>query len=242
MLAEFIQLPKEGETVGPYVLRQILSTSILGCFYQATHKLKHESVLVHIVPEALMRADARFQQAYMESVQRQKRMASSPAMAAQEIQRISGNLVIQYPEGNYKSMNEVVLKRKEPLPEERVRELLRGIADGLTEAGKLNLGHYFMSPDFLFLNENGELRIAGIGLFQSIQYESFERFVSGAVIPISGDKKKSFSALEILSPEIRNFKARDLRSDFYCIGMCAYFMLTGSKPERRWATPTKARK
>ncbi|MEX0327044.1 MAG: SUMF1/EgtB/PvdO family nonheme iron enzyme [Puniceicoccaceae bacterium] len=242
MLAEFIQLPKEGETVGPYVLRQTLSTSILGCFYQATNKLKHENVLLHIVPEALMRADSRFQQSYMESIQRQKRMASSTAMAAQEVQRVSGNLVIQYPEGNYKSMNDVILKRSEPLPEERVRELLRGIAEGLTEAGKLNLGHYFMSPDFLFLNENGELRIAGIGLFQSIQYESFERFVSGAVIPISGDKKKSFSALEILSPEIRNFKARDLRSDFYCIGMCAYFMLTGSKPERRWATPTKARK
>jgi serine/threonine protein kinase len=242
MLAEFIQLPKEGETVGPYVLRQMLSTSILGGFYQATHKLKHENVLIHILPEALMRADSRFQQLYMETVQRQKQLAYGPAMAAQEVQRISGNLVIQYPEGNYKSLNSIVLNRKEPLPEDRVRDLLKSIAQSLSDAGKLNMGHYFLFPHLLFLNEDGDLRIAGIGLFESVQYESFERFVSGAVIPISGDKRKSFSALEILSPEIRNFKARDQRSDFYCLGMCAYFLLTGTKPERRWATPTKARK
>jgi formylglycine-generating enzyme required for sulfatase activity len=48
-------------------------------------------------------------------------------------------------------------------------------------------------------------------------------------------------AIEILSPEIRNLKIRDPRSDFYCIGMCAYFMLTGSKPERKWILPSKVR-
>ena len=68
MLAEFIQLPKEGESVGPYLLRQTLSSSILGSFFLATHKLKHENVLLHILPEALLRADARFEQRYRDSI------------------------------------------------------------------------------------------------------------------------------------------------------------------------------
>ncbi len=241
MLAEFIQLPKEGDTIGPYLLREVLSSSILGTFYQAIHKLKHENVLLHILPEALLRADSRFQQRYKETIEKQKQLPNGPAMGAVELHRISGNLVVQYPVGNYRSLNSLVLKRKEPFPEERVQELLRAIAKGLVDSRKLDQGHYFMTPDFLFLDEDGEVKIAGMGLFQSIQYECFERFVSGAVIPVNIDKKRSFTALEILSPEIRNFKSRDIRSDFYCIGMCAYFLLTGEKPERRWASPTKAR-
>lgn len=241
MLAEFIQLPKEGETVGPYLLRKTLSTSILGTFFIATHKGIHEDVLIHIIPEALLRADSRFQARYRENIERQKRLPPGPALAAVDCNRIAGNLVVQYEGGNYRSLNDVVLRRKEPLPAEAVRRMLHSIAKGLSDALKLEQGHYFMTPDFLFLDQDGEIRIAGIGLFQSIHYEYFERFVSGAVIPIQIDKSKRFNAIEILSPEIRNFKSRDQRSDFYCIGMCAYFMLTGYKPERRWTLPSKVR-
>ena len=100
MLAEFIQLPKEGETVGPYLLRQVLSTSILGAFYQATHRLKHENLLIHIIPEALLRADSRFQQRYQQAIAKQTALTRGPAMGAVEMERIGGNLVVQYPVGN----------------------------------------------------------------------------------------------------------------------------------------------
>ena len=241
MLAEFIQLPKDGDTVGPYKIGTVLSSSILGSFYQATHRIRQESVLVHVIPEALLKADARFIQRYKEAIEAQKKMPRCQAMAVVEMHHIDGNLVVQYPAGNYTCMNTVVQERSEPLPEEQVRDFLINLAKGLSEAAKIGQGHFFMTPDFLFLNEENELRIAGVGVFQSITYECFERFVSGAVIPILGDRNFRYNALEIMSPEIRNFKVRDPRSDFYCIGMCAYFMLTGAKPVRRWATPTKAR-
>ncbi len=242
MLAEFTKMPKEGDTIGHYIIQKMLSTSILGSFFQATSTQINKDVLVHIIPEALMRADSRFIKRYKQVIEEQKQMSGGAAMSAVELHRIGGNLLVQYPVGNYKSLSEIVLKRGEPYSEEQVQDLLSKIAKGLMLARKIEQGHYFLTPDFLFLDEHGELRIAGIGLFQSIQYECFERFVSGAVIPVAFDKSKNFTALEILSPEIRNFKARDLRSDFYCIGMCAYFLLTGEKPTRRWAAPTEARK
>ena len=242
MLAEFIEMPKEGETVGHYIIQKMLSSSILGTFFQATSTQINKGVLIHIIPEALLRADSRFIKRYKEVIERQKQMSASAAMSAIELHRVGGNLLVQYPPGNYKSLNDSVLKRSQPYPEDYVQDLLSKIAKSLILAKKVEQGHYFLTPDFLFLDENGELKIAGVGLFQSIQYECFERFVSGAVVPVSFDKSKNFTALEILSPEIRNFKARDLRSDFYCIGMCAFFLLTGEKPTRRWAVPTKARK
>ena len=242
MLAEFIQIPKEGETIGPYLLRKHLSSSILGSFFSATHKGMHEDVLIHIIPEALLRADSRFEGRYAEVVERQKRLSDPVVLSASGLTRIAGNLIVQYPGGNYRSMNDVVLKRREPMPAETVQVILSSIAKGLDEAAKLGQMHLFLTPDFLFLNEDGEVRVAGVGLFQSISYSSFERFVSGAVIPIQIDRSKTFEAIEILSPEIRNFKKRDQRSDFYAIGMCSYFMLTGSKPVSKWQLPTKVRK
>jgi serine/threonine protein kinase len=241
MLAEFIHLPKEGDTIGPYLIRKSLSASILGGFFLATHRGQHEDCLIHLIPEALVRADSRFQARYQEIIDRQKRLPSGPALAAVELTQASGSLIVRYEGSSYRSLSSVIAGRKEPLPEETLRHYLKSIAVGLSDAAKLEQGHFFLTPDFLFLNEEGEVRIAGIGLFQSIQYESFERFVSGAVSPVAIEKDKSFTAIEILSPEIRNFKKRDQRSDFYCIGMCAYFMLTGFKPERKWSLPSKVR-
>lgn len=242
MLAEFIQIPKEGETIGPYLLRKHLSSSIIGSFFSATHKGLHESVLIHIIPEALLRADSRFHARYEEVIERQKRLSDPAALAATAVNRIAGNLVVQYPGGNYRSMNDVILKRRDPMPVDTVQTILQAIGNALEDAAKIEQMHLFLTPDFLFLNEDGEVRVAGIGLFQSISYPSFERFVSGAVIPIQVDKANTFEAIEILSPEIRNFKKRDQRSDFYCIGMCAYFMLTRTKPVRKWLLPSKVRK
>jgi len=242
MLAEFINLPKEGDKVGPYLIRECLSASILGGFFLALHRSQQEDVLLHIIPEALTRADAKFVGRYREVIERQKRLPEGPILAVKDMNRVSGNLIIQYEGGNYRSLTQAVVERKQPLAEDTVRHHLATLARGLSEAVKIEQGHFFLTPDFIFLDEDNEVHVAGVGLFQSIYYESFERFISGAIVPIAIDQTRTFSAIEILSPEIRNFKKRDPRGDFYCIGMCAYFMLTGSKPERRWTVPSVKRK
>ncbi len=242
MLAEYIQLPKAGDTVGPFLLRELVSAGILGNFYMATDRVTHETALLHILPEALLRVDGRFHQRYREMVERQSRLPAGTVLVPRNLFRHAGNLVVQYPEGNYRSLGQVVSEAAGTVPEQQVREWLAALGKGLAEAVKLDQGHYFLTPDFLFLGADGRMRVAGVGLFQSIQYEAFERFVSGAVIPIVADQHKGFSVLETLSPEIRNFKTPDPRSDFYGLGMCAYFMLTGRQPERRWSLPSKTRK
>lgn len=241
MAADSRTEPKEGESLGPYLLRKRLSSSILGTFFLASQGSAKETALVHVLPQSLLQHDAKFKERYTELVSRQKQWLPGAALPAQEVSQIGDRLVVRYPRGYYTSLNESLQDGAQPLPPEKVRDHLEAIANGLMEAAKTHQGHFFMSPDFLFLDDKEELRIAGIGVFQSLQYESFERIVSATVVPISADRSRRFSSLEILSPEIRNFKTRDLRSDFYCIGMCAYFMLTGRKPERRWSLPSELR-
>ena len=242
MVAEYNFLPREGDSLGPYDLIKVLSTSILGNFYLATHRAQNEQVLIHLIPESLLQADPQFYSTYQTAIEQQKQVPKGPVLAVTEMTRISGQLVVRYEGGHFQSVTEAVSQARNPLPEEQVRRFLRSMAVGLSDGAKIGQGHCFLTPDFLFIDGTGEIRIAGIGLFESIQYEAFERFVSGAIMPIKGDKDKNFSAIEILSPEIRNDKVRDPRSDFYCIGMCAYFMLIGHKPSRRWEIPSMARK
>ncbi len=242
MLAEFIKLPEEGDSVGPYTLRELLAGSILGNFYRAENRADDREVLLHIIPEALGRVDPFFYTRYRETLEKQKELEAASVLKAVETHRISGNFIVQYEgNGSFRSLNACLLEREEPLPEEDIREMLRTLGKGLEACGKINQGHFFLTPDFLFLDAAGAIRIAGAGLFESIDYGAFEQFVSAAVLPIQVDQRKSFSAIEILSPEIRNSKTRDPRSDFYCLGMCAYFMLTGEKPERKWILPSQLR-
>jgi formylglycine-generating enzyme required for sulfatase activity/serine/threonine protein kinase len=239
MLAEHIQLPEEGQRIGGYVLEQRLSISILGAFYRATRD--GNGCLVHVLSKALPRADSRFESRYREVVARQSALDKSVLLPVAEIVREDDYLLVVYPDGDYIGVEQEILSTETPVPEKLVGRWLMAIARGLREAAEIGIGHYFLTPGFLFFDGRGGIRIAGLGLFQSIQYNQFESFVSGSILPIRDKDQDTLSAIEILSPEIRNYKARDRRSDFYCIGMCAYFFITKRKPAQKWILPVDSR-
>jgi formylglycine-generating enzyme required for sulfatase activity len=241
MLAEFIQLPKPGETIGVYQLDALVSSSVLANFYTATQRLTGERCLVMVLPEALLKVDSRFRKRFEEAAAGQRKLPEeSPAMAARDVTAVGGNLVVQYAKGEFRSLTTVVGGGK-PLPLDAGTAALRRIAEGLSDAHEIGQGHCFLTPDFIFFDANGQVFIAGVGLFPAISYESFERYASGAIMPVQLDKQKTFSALEILSPEIRNYRSKDPRSELYGLGMSAYYMLIGFKPVRNWVLPSQAR-
>ncbi|NBD38499.1 MAG: SUMF1/EgtB/PvdO family nonheme iron enzyme [Verrucomicrobia bacterium] len=241
MLSEFIHLPNPGETIGSYSLDEVLSVSILGNFYQATHLGRDESCLLHILPEALLKADPRFPKRYRESLEAQKKVENGSLLRVLETTRIDGRLLVEYSAGKYRSVNGLVKDGKSLLPQNEVQRHLREVGEAMGALVRIGQRHCFLSPDFLFLDEEDRMRVAGAGLFEAIQYSAFERYISGVLVPISVKKENRFTAIEILSPEIRNYKAPNNQSDFYCLGMTGYYLLTGRKPERRWELPSKLR-
>lgn len=241
MLAEHITLPDEGDQLGGFRLGQRLSVSILGAFFSAEETTSGKSCLVHVLSRALLKADARFEGRYREASLQLSQLPPCAILPVVEIWRLDEYLVIQYPEGSYVSLEAEVLACDSEVPEAEVGAWLRTLAHSLGLAAEIGIGHYFLTPGFMFRDGAGAIRLAGLGLFQSIQYNQFESFVSGAILPILGQQSAGFPAIEILSPEIRNYKSRDRRSDFYCLGMCAYFFMTKRRPSRRWVLPVTSR-
>lgn len=240
MLAEYIKLPEEGECLGSYLLKKRLSVSILGAFYQAEDSAGGTRCLVHVLSKALVKADAKFEARYRELVNRMSDRGTS-VLVPTALVREEGYLVVVYPSGDYVSLDDFVLERSDAVSEAEIVDWLSSLGTALSDYSELGIGHYFLTPGFLFFRSQGKLQLAGLGLFQSIEYNRFESFVSGAILPIREQKEGVFSGIEILSPEIRNYKARDPRSDFYCLGLCAYFFMTKKKPARRWVLPVDLR-
>lgn len=240
MLAEYIKLPEEGERLGSYLLERRLSVSILGAFYQAENAAGGERCLVHVLSKALVKADAKFEARYREIVNRMSSRGTA-VLGPKALVREEGYLLVVYPVGDYVSLDDFILERSDDVSEAEIVDWLSTLGTALRNVSELGIGHYFLTPGFLFFDSLGKLQLAGLGLFQSIEYNRFESFVSGAILPIREQKEGVFSGIEILSPEIRNYKARDTRSDFYCLGLCAYFFMTKKKPARRWVLPVDLR-
>lgn len=241
MLAEHTTLPNEGDSLGPYRLEERLSVSILGAFFAATEAASGETVLLHVLSRALTKADSRFEGRYREAIGKIAGLPQSALLPVEDILWLDGYLVVLYPKGDYRSLEREVLNRPAEVSEQEAGEWLSRLAGALRLCAEMGIGHYFLTPGFLFLDEDRAIRVAGLGLFQSIQYNQFESFVSGAILPIRACEEEAFSAIEILSPEIRNYKSRDRRSDFYCLGMCAYFFITKRRPVRKWVLPVDSR-
>lgn len=233
MLSDYMHLPQPGDSVGPYVVEAVLSVSILGNCYRARGRHEQREFLIQVIPEALLKTDPEFAGRFRSMVERQKGLREDVFLCPESISEVNGNLLIVYPPSHYESVHDHLGKDRRGMPWERVGGSLERLVRGLMEAQEADLRHCFLSPDFLFVNEEGKLFGAGLGLFDSINYKSFEEFISGVLVPISEDRKNRFLAVEILSPEIRTSGEPVRQSDQYCLGMVAYYLLTGKKAERR---------
>lgn len=99
-------------------------------------------------------------------------------------------------------------------------EILRGIADGLSEAHRLGIIHRDLKPQNVILTPAGipkllDFGIAFVALDETSDLTGEGRFVGSP---------------KYVSPEQIQGLPLDARSDIYCFGLLSYFLLTGQDP------------
>lgn len=95
-----------------------------------------------------------------------------------------------------------------------------------------DLDHCDLSSDSIFVAEDGELQVLGLGIKSALGVDLFESIVSASVSPLeSRSDDARMSSFDVMSPEYKMGIPEDHRVDIYAVGTLGYWMLCGKKSE-----------
>jgi formylglycine-generating enzyme required for sulfatase activity len=114
-----------------------------------------------------------------------------------------------------------------------VKETTRMIALLLGAIGYAHfqgLDHRDLDTDLIYVQEDGSIRILGLGVKAAMGVDLFESIVSASVSPLVCSKSLvRLNSFEIMSPEYKSGIAEDSRVDVYAVGFIGYWLLLGRK-------------
>jgi serine/threonine-protein kinase len=111
-----------------------------------------------------------------------------------------------------------VLSRQGPVSPDRASEIARAVAEALAAAHDRGVIHRDVKPANVLITPTGWVKVLDFGIAR----------VSGGA---AADVRAGFGTAEYVSPEQAAGGAADERSDIYALGIMAYEMLTGARPE-----------
>ncbi|MSU47135.1 MAG: hypothetical protein EXS42_08450 [Lacunisphaera sp.] len=143
-------------------------------------------------------------------------------------------LVLEFVDGG--SFEDWFEKNRKPdggAPAAEVQRLMDQVLQGLTHAHEAGIIHRDLKPANVLLEKTGEAKISDFGLARAVADEEYRR-AGGTASPFAGDSVTTtgtmVGTIDFMSPEARNMRPSDLRSDIYALGVITYYMLTGRKP------------
>lgn len=114
---------------------------------------------------------------------------------------------------------------------ETTTRILAQILGLLGYAHAQGVDHRDIDSDMIFVQEDGSLRMLGIGIKETLGIELFESIVSASVSPLAANKTPNrMNSFDVMSPEYKAGISEDSRVDLYCAGAIAYWLLTAQKP------------
>ncbi|MHC4479414.1 MAG: serine/threonine-protein kinase [Planctomycetota bacterium] len=127
-------------------------------------------------------------------------------------------LVLEYIEGE--SCKDRMIRRG-AFDWEEAAAIVRGVADGLNYAAKKGVIHRDLKPENIMIDNNGNPRIADLGLAKEVTPGQASATAQGDVL----------GTPYYMSPEqVRQPAKVDLRSDIYSVGATLYHMVTAEVP------------
>ena len=113
---------------------------------------------------------------------------------------------------------EEILSRPEPIPGDRLREVLRQAAAALDYAHRKGIIHRDIKPANIMIDGSGAVKITDFGIAKITQVEG--QTLTGVLV----------GTPNYMSPEQVQGKRGDGRSDLYSLGVILYEMLSGKLP------------
>lgn len=214
----------EAQQLGRYRLKKLLGKGGMGEVYLAEHTLLKRPCAVKLIrPE--MAGDPQTLQRFEREVRATAQLTHWNTVEIFDYGMSEDGTfyyVMEYLPGL--TMEEIV-EQHGPMPLARVVHILKQACDALSEAHTKGLVHRDIKPANIFAARRGGtydvVKLLDFGLVRSNELE--------ADLKLTQVGKVAGSPL-YMSPEQASGEEADARSDIYCLGCVAYFLLTGQPP------------
>ena len=210
-----------GQVLGKCRIQRFLGMGGMGAVYLARHTSLDVPVAVKILPPHNAKKHPRFAKRFAREAKLAARIRHANVVAVMDADRDEDAglyyIVMEYVGGG--SLRDLL--RRGPLDETRAIDITMGIAEALVVAARHNIIHRDIKPDNIMLTEDGQTKLADLGLAKDVAQQSLGATMTGAVMGTPA----------YMSPEqAQDPRNADARVDIYSLGATLYNMLVGEPP------------
>lgn len=208
----------EGHKVldGRYVLFEVLGKGGMGVVYRACHLGLGVEVAIKCLDPALARGDEQLIERLQREARAAARVKNRHVVAVQDVSEASGlhYIVMEYVAGENARQR---VQRKGRLGVNEALTIALGAAEGLAAAHRAGLVHRDVKPDNILVSNEGEVKVADLGL---------AKIANDTGMTVTG---VGMGTPKYMPPEqFEDAKQVGTGADVYALGATLYFLLVGS--------------
>jgi len=231
--------------LGEYDIIKELGRGGMGVVYLAEHQRLKKKYAIKILPKRFAQESELVQRFHTEArVMAELNHPNIVKVVNMSCEGTTYYLVMDYIEsetGSPKNLHDFMRERAGKLPEEEAERIALEILSALEYAHSYSskvapkgIIHRDIKPANVLLDEKGTVKVTDFGLAKIIRGDhpaATRRVTLTAEGVVMG-------TYDFMSPEQKEGKPADARSDLYAVGVIIYSMLTGKKPEGRFLLPS----
>ncbi len=225
-----------GDTVGQYKIERVLGRGGMGVVYLAQHVALKKRFAIKVLPAQLAQ-ERQFVKRFKGEAEMVARLKDPHIVNVTDFGESSGKLylVLEYVDGGtLEDWFRAHAAKDSGLPAADVARIIGQILKGLAHAHKAGIIHRDLKPANVLMEKTGEAKISDFGLARIAAEEEYKK-AGGTYAPFGGGDSVTTTGtivgtIDYMSPEARNMKPSDARSDIWTLGIIIYYLLTGKKP------------
>lgn len=230
------QVLKAGDRYGDFRVVRCVSSGLLARYYHMERIVDSEEVLVALLHPRASRDATLFGR--LEALKQQVNRLEHPGIPKiRACIRIEGAYCLVYSLVEGQSLSTYFAENRpnaeSGISAEQVALVCASLFGALGVAHAMGLNHLSLDSETILIREDGGLSLLGVGLKAALGNTVFESIISASVSPIHPrERLDCLALLDVLSPEYQSGQQEDSRVDVYAVGVIAYWLLTGHKPNR----------
>lgn len=212
--------PLPGDSVGPYLLREVLGVGGMATVYRATDRQGRAVALKILHPGKAETDDGRrFQREFL--TLRELRDPNIVQVYEAGVQGDYPWIAMELVEGT--DLGSLVERWGAHPPADRfaqVERMLRGLCQALAHVHAMGLIHRDLKPSNVLVTRDGQAKLTDFGVVKAPGQFTTQLTLAGRLV----------GTIAFMAPEQITGEPIDARSDLYSLGAVLYVMLTGRKP------------